>query len=168
MDKKLYTIKEVAKLSGLPESTLRYYESIGLIPPIRRGASSKQREYSEHDLDLVIAIACLSATGMSIDAMRSYLSNRLRGAEGATVQIELLETQQDKLHEEAVRLAARREYVATKIAFWKAVRSGDSVEVKTIGRHARRLAGALQQGISSLSTHPLKSPVDDRSERENV
>jgi MerR family transcriptional regulator, aldehyde-responsive regulator len=39
----LYTIREVAELSGLPESTLRYYETIGLIHPIHRDSSSKSR-----------------------------------------------------------------------------------------------------------------------------
>ena len=47
-----YTIKEAAALTGLPASTLRYYESIGVIAPISRGASSKHRVYDEDDLDL--------------------------------------------------------------------------------------------------------------------
>lgn len=38
-----YSIKEAAALTGLPASTLRYYESIGVIAPISRGASSKHR-----------------------------------------------------------------------------------------------------------------------------
>src|SRR6266480_5169369 len=73
----LYTIREVAKLSGLPESTLRYYETIGLIPPITRDASSKHRVYNEHDVNFAVAIACLNAIGMSIEDMRSYLKNRV-------------------------------------------------------------------------------------------
>ena len=32
--RRTYTIKEAAALTGLPASTLRYYESIGVIPPI--------------------------------------------------------------------------------------------------------------------------------------
>jgi len=60
---KLHTIKEASELSGLPESTLRYYESIGLIDPINRDPSSKHRVYGEDDINLIIAVACLSATG---------------------------------------------------------------------------------------------------------
>ena len=44
LDNRTYTIMEAAKLSGLPESTLRYYETIGLVDRIRRGESSQQRE----------------------------------------------------------------------------------------------------------------------------
>ena len=70
----LYTIREVAKLSGLPESTLRYYETIGLIHPIRRDSSSKHRVYNENDVNFAISIACLNATGMSLEDMRTYFN----------------------------------------------------------------------------------------------
>ena len=46
-----YSIKEAAALTGLPSSTLRYYEQIGVIAPISRGASSGHRVYDEDDLD---------------------------------------------------------------------------------------------------------------------
>ena len=78
-----YTIRETSALSGLPESTLRYYESIGLIHAIHRDRSSKHRVYSEDDVAYAIAIACLNATGMSLEDMRAYLKNRGRGAESA-------------------------------------------------------------------------------------
>jgi len=59
-----YTIKEAATLTGFPASTLRYYETIGVIAPIGRGASSKHRVYDEDDLNQLIWVACLAATGM--------------------------------------------------------------------------------------------------------
>ena len=68
-----YSIKEAAKLSGLPESTLRYYETIGLMNPISRDPSSKHRRYTDDDIDYAVAVACLNATGMSTEAMRAYL-----------------------------------------------------------------------------------------------
>ena len=88
-----YTISETAKLSGLPESTLRYYETIGLIHPIARDSSSKHRVYSEDDVNRIIAVACLSAIGMSIENMRAYLKNQSLGEKAAGEQVELLETQ---------------------------------------------------------------------------
>src|SRR5260370_37164979 len=96
----LYTIREVARLSGLPESTLRYYETIGLIHPITRDASSKHRVYNEQDVNFAIAIACLNATGMSLEDMRTYLTNRILGAQAANEQLALLETQKRRLAEE--------------------------------------------------------------------
>jgi DNA-binding transcriptional MerR regulator len=69
-----HSIQESARLSGLPESTLRFYEKLGLIPPVHRDASSRHRRYSETDLDAVLLVSCLNATGMSIDDMRQHLA----------------------------------------------------------------------------------------------
>jgi DNA-binding transcriptional MerR regulator len=55
--KQSYPISEAAALTGLPSSTLRYYES-------------KHRVYTEDDLDTLTRVACLRATGMSISGMR--------------------------------------------------------------------------------------------------
>ncbi|RRN58472.1 MerR family DNA-binding transcriptional regulator, partial [Caulobacter sp. 602-1] len=37
------TIREASMISGLPESTLRYYEQSGIIAPITRDQSSGHR-----------------------------------------------------------------------------------------------------------------------------
>jgi DNA-binding transcriptional MerR regulator len=55
-----YSIKEAAALTGLPATTLRYYESTGVISPVDRGSSSKHRVYSDDDVDLLVWVACLS------------------------------------------------------------------------------------------------------------
>ena len=47
-----YTIRQTSLMTGLPESTLRYYESIGMIPPIARDPSSGHRSYNDGDIDL--------------------------------------------------------------------------------------------------------------------
>jgi DNA-binding transcriptional MerR regulator len=139
-----YTIMEAAKLSGLPESTLRYYETIGLIGPIQRNASSRHRVYNEDDINLVVAVACLSATGMSIEAMRAYLGNRGRGAQAAIEQVELLEAQKKRLADEAQFLELRQRYVDTKIAYWKAVETGGAEQVQTIKGRADAIAKELK------------------------
>jgi DNA-binding transcriptional MerR regulator len=140
----LYAIREVARLSGLPESTLRYYETIGLIHPITRDASSKHRVYNEQDVNFVIAIACLNATGMSIEDMRTYLKNRSQGAQAADEQVELLETQKRRLAEEAHDLELRQRYVDIKIAYWQAVVSGDTQQIEATRERTYALAQELK------------------------
>jgi MerR family transcriptional regulator, repressor of the yfmOP operon len=51
MDEKYYLIDEVAVKTGLTKRTLRYYEDIELINPLRTEAG--YRLYSEEDIDLV-------------------------------------------------------------------------------------------------------------------
>ena len=139
-----YTIRETAKLSGLPESTLRYYETIGLIHPITRDPSSKHRVYSEDDVNRIIAVACLSAIGMSIENMRAYLKNQNLGQQAAYEQVELLETQKKHLAEEAHILEVRRRYVDSKIAYWKAVKSGSKKEIEAARKRTYAIAQELK------------------------
>ena len=148
-----YAIKEVAKLSGLPESTLRYYESIGLIDPIGRDPSSKHRTYGEDNINLVVAVACLSATGMSIEDMRAYLKNRDQGAAGAREQVDLLENRKKRLAKEEYYLKLRRQYVDTKILYWKAVSSGNKKKAEAIAQSARIIAKKLKLPVEGRSNN---------------
>lgn len=138
-----YTIKQVSNLTGLPSSTLRYYESIGIIDPIRRDTSSKQRVYEEMDLNIISTTACLNATGMSIEDMRKYIQNLKSGSKQAHAQATLLRSQKRHLEAEARMLKVRQQYVDLKIEYWKAVEDGDDKRVKEITDEAIKLAHIL-------------------------
>lgn len=132
-------------MTGLPASTLRYYESIGVIAPIGRGASSKHRVYGEDDLDQLMWVACLAATGMSVSDMRQYVTNGELGPSAAGAQIELLEAQQQRLALEADYIALRQRYVRLKIDYWHAVDAGDTARAELLSSEARTLADELKR-----------------------
>ena len=144
-----YSIKEAAALTGLPASTLRYYESIGVIAPISRGASSGHRVYDEDDLDQVMWVACLAATGMSVADMRQYVANGQLGPEAASRQVELLAQQERRLALEAEQVALRQQYVRIKIDYWSAVEAGDTVRAERLSDEARTLADQLKRAGTS-------------------
>ncbi|MBG6099433.1 MerR family transcriptional regulator [Nocardioides luteus] len=139
-----YTIREVATLTGLPASTLRYYETIGLIEPVSRGASSGHRVYDETDLDRLTGVACLAAIGLSIDDMRTYVGNSRLGRDGAREQIDMLTEHAAHLAREAEFLELRRAYVGLKTDYWRAVAAGDEVRADQIGEQAHALAGQIR------------------------
>jgi DNA-binding transcriptional MerR regulator len=140
-----YTIKEAAALTGLPASTLRYYESIGVIAPISRGASSRHRVYDEADLDQLMWVACLAATGMSVSDMRQYVANGELGPSAAGKQIELLTAQERRLAFEAEQIALRQRYVRLKIGYWQSVEAGDAARSNLLASEARALTDALKE-----------------------
>lgn len=144
-----YSIKEAAALTGLPASTLRYYESIGVIAPISRGARSKHRVYNEDDLDQLMWVACLAATGMSVSDMRQYVANGQLGRTAAGDQIRLLAGQEGRLAVEARRIALRQRYVRLKIDYWSAVEAGDDDRAELLAGEARALADRLQDTANS-------------------
>src|SRR5689334_20774053 len=140
-----YTIKEAAALTGLPASTLRYYESIGVIAPVSRGASSRHRVYDEDDLDQLMRVACLAATGMSVRDMRQYVANGLLGPSAAGEQIELLSQQERRLALESRHLTLQQRYVRLKIDYWHAVEAGDDARADLLSAEARALADELKR-----------------------
>lgn len=140
-----YTIKEAAALTGLPASTLRYYESVGVVAPVARGASSGHRVYDEEDVDQLMWVACLAATRLSVADMRAYVENGRRGAAAAVEQVELLTAQAARLEVEAAQLVVRQRYVELKVDYWRAVGAGDDARAARLGEEARILADELKQ-----------------------
>ena len=64
MGKNKYTIKDAARIMGVPTSTIRYYDKEGLLPFVERLASG-YRIFTEKDIATLRIIDCLKKTGMS-------------------------------------------------------------------------------------------------------
>lgn len=67
------TIAEVSRKFGLSADTLRYYERIGLIPPVNRNKSGI-RDYGEEDCRWVEFIKCMRGAGIPIEVLIEYVS----------------------------------------------------------------------------------------------
>lgn len=140
-----YSIREASKLTGLPSSTLRYYESIGIVKQVERGRTSGHRTYTQADIDILDTIACLNATGMKLDAMRVYIANLTGATTNADDQISLLQAQQDRLKEEERQITLRKEYVKLKIEYWKAYKNASEERKADIAGKAKALVKELKK-----------------------
>ncbi len=58
----MYTIGQVSKATGLPVSTLRYYDKEGLFPHLER--KGYVRNFSDTELEEVKIIECLKRSGL--------------------------------------------------------------------------------------------------------
>src|SRR5918995_4865543 len=115
-----YTIQEAARLTNVSQDTLRYYEKIGLLAPIRR-AGNGHRRYDEVDLAWVHFLTILRATGMPIRRMLTYVGLERQGDATIDARRALLE---DHRAEVARRLAELERSLGTidaKIAFYRDV-----------------------------------------------
>ena len=65
-------IKDVAERSGLPAKTIRYYEDIGLITPLR--SANGYRAFRESDLHKLAFLARARGLGFSIEDCRKLLA----------------------------------------------------------------------------------------------
>lgn len=66
-------IGDVARRSGLPAKTIRYYESIGLIGAPQR-SSGNYRDFDEADLHRLRFIARARALGFAVEEVRRLLA----------------------------------------------------------------------------------------------
>ena len=65
------TISEVSKKYGISQDTLRYYERIGVIPPVNRNRSGL-RDYTEDDCGWVELAACMRSAGLPLETLAEY------------------------------------------------------------------------------------------------
>jgi MerR family redox-sensitive transcriptional activator SoxR len=65
------TIGELASASGLPASTIRYWERIGVLP--RPARVSGQRRYGPDDIKRLSVLKLAQACGFRLDEMRHLL-----------------------------------------------------------------------------------------------
>lgn len=138
-----YSIKQISKLTGLPSSTLRYYESVGVIQEVKRDDSSKHRKYSETDLENIYTISCLYAANMSMKSIKKYFDNMKQGESGINEQINLFATHIKKLEEEIKLMEVRKDYVNAKLAYWKAVKTNDKNKINKVLEQLKSMARKL-------------------------
>lgn len=106
------TISEIAKKYDLTPDTLRYYERIGLIPPVPRNASGL-RDYDEESCNWVEFIKCMRGAGLPIEVLIDYVQLFRKGDSTVTARKEILIEQREVLRakiEELQKTLARLDY----------------------------------------------------------
>ena len=66
------TIAEVSRKYDITPDTLRYYERIGLIPPVPR-TKSGIRDYDEESCGWIELMKCMRRAGVQIEALIEYV-----------------------------------------------------------------------------------------------
>ena len=90
------TIAEVSRKFDLSADTLRYYERIGLIPPVPR-TKSGIRDYNEESCGWVELMKCMRAAGVQIEALIEYVALFQQGAETSEARKAILIEQREQL-----------------------------------------------------------------------
>lgn len=89
-------IAEVSKQLELSPDTLRYYERIGLIPPVKRNKSGI-RNYEESDLKWIEFISCMRSAGLPIEVLIEYVTLFQEGNATSEARKNILIEQRDIL-----------------------------------------------------------------------
>ena len=108
------TIAEVSKQYNISADTLRYYERIGLIPPVNRNKNGI-RDYTDEDCKWVDFIKCMRYAGLPIEVLIEYVTLFRQGSSTIEARKEILIEQRGILEEKINFMTATLERLNYKI-----------------------------------------------------
>lgn len=118
------TIKEVSEKYEISQDTLRYYERVGMIPPVTRTAGGI-RDYQEDDISWVKLAICMRSAGLPVEAMIDYVRLFQQGDSTIPARLQLLEDQREVLLEQKKQIEATLNKLNYKIERYRiAVETG--------------------------------------------
>ena len=112
------TIKEVSKQFKISQDTLRYYERVGMIPPVQRTASGI-RNYGEDDLKWVELVLCMRSAGLPIEVMVEYVKLYQEGEHTIPDRLQLLVAQREVLMKQKKQIEDTIAHLDYKISRYK-------------------------------------------------
>lgn len=109
-------IKKAAEMFDLSVDTLRYYERVGVIPPVHRNKSG-YREYSTNDLNWIYLAKNLRNAGLSVESLIDFANlAQLRGKQDVEEsQKQILFDQLEELDQKITEMQEVRELLLYKI-----------------------------------------------------
>ena len=118
------TIAEVSKKYDISADTLRYYERVGMIPPVTRTASGI-RDYQDSDLGWVGLAKCMRSAGLPVEAVIEYVRLYQEGDSTIPARLQLLLEQRQSLLEQKKKIDETLDRLNYKISIYEdAVKTG--------------------------------------------
>ena len=108
-------IKKVSEQLEITPDTIRYYERIGLVPPISRDKNGV-RNFTDIDIQRLDFIKCMRHAGLSIESLHEYMHlYSLNDDRTILARKRILEEEAEKLDERIASLQETRAYLQHKI-----------------------------------------------------
>lgn len=127
-----YTIKQMSELTGLPASTLRYYDNQGLLPSLRRDHNNI-RMFSEDDYRTLKLIDCLKKSGLSIRDIREFMEISEKGDKALNGRLEIFHRRREILKDEMRNLQDVLSVIEYKCWYYEqACKAGTEETLKNI------------------------------------
>ncbi|MCL1994114.1 MAG: MerR family transcriptional regulator [Spirochaetes bacterium] len=109
------TIAEIGGKCNLSTDTLRYYERVGLIPPVKR-TKGGIRDYSEEDYQWVEFVKCMRGAGIPVEMLVEYLELFQYGKDSREARKKILKEQRDILAERLAEIQQTLDKLDFKLA----------------------------------------------------
>ena len=107
-------IKTVADTLDLTIDTIRYYERIGVVPPVQRDKNG-YRDYQVGDINRLFVAKVLRNAGLSIESLVEYAALEQASDNPLAAQKELLQEQLDRLNLKLKEIERTRDLLQYKV-----------------------------------------------------
>ncbi|AIS59033.1 MerR family transcriptional regulator [Listeria ivanovii] len=108
-------IKEAAKITGLTNDTIRYYERIGIIMPIPRQANGL-RDFNERSINQLKFAKTMRSAGMGVESLREYVAMIYENDDSTILARKALLTEQAELMQEKIdEMQEAHDYLLYKV-----------------------------------------------------
>lgn len=124
----LHTVGEMAKLLGVPASTLRYYDQEGLLPFVER-SSGGMRMFHDSDYEWLQIIECLKKTGMPLKDIREFVRMAMQGDETIEARLEMMIKQREAVRKKLEELQQTLETLDFKCWYYETAKKAGTTEV---------------------------------------
>lgn len=106
--------KEAAEMFGLTTDTVRYYERVGVIPPIERDKNG-YRVYTTRDLNWIYLAKSLRHAGVSIESLIEFATLSQLGGNVEEAQKQILYDQLQEITDKLEKMTKTRDLLQYKI-----------------------------------------------------
>ncbi len=113
------TVKEVSEKYHLSPDTLRYYERVGMIPPVTRTPGGI-RDYQQEDESWVGLATCMRSAGLPVEVMIEYVKLCQQGDSTFSDRLKLLTNQRESLLNQRKQIDETLERLNYKIERYQA------------------------------------------------
>ena len=118
------TIEEASERTGVSAHTLRYYERIGLLGPVRRTVSGHRR-YRDDDLAWVRFLTMLRRTGMAIRDTQRFVELTRAGDHTIAERVAVLTAHREQLVARLTELGQHLDAIDLKIDIYEGILAGE-------------------------------------------
>lgn len=121
----MYSMKECCKLTGLSYDTLKYYCNQGLIPNVKRDASSNYRVFDDDDINWIKSLICLKRCNLSLKEMKQYIDLCLLGISSVPQRKQMLLDHKVEIQQQIQTLQNTLDFIDTKTNLYDKFLSGE-------------------------------------------
>lgn len=124
----LYTVGEMAKLLGIPTSTLRYYDKEGLLPFVERSEGGI-RVFKDNDYEWLKIIHCLKKTGMPLKDIKEFILMAIQGDDTIDQRLELVKKQRILMQEKISEMQEMLDMLDFKCWYYETAQKAGTTSV---------------------------------------